>query len=395
MRFTLHRSELVKYLLEEYEGGGFVASRSHARKQPVRVVLYAALTLVLGGAAGWAFAHPGAQSLGAVGGMFLASAGAFSLMGTLVVFGFKRPENVVRWVLVLARVVRSGLVISALGLGAVSATLAIGVALYSVHIGEGYDIRPLRVQALEFALMATGLGIGITVQMRRDLIDVVRGRVHRLSFICESVLRVLVIEAWFTSVAVLVAPGSSGWILTAAALSLTAITWEIGRRSVDQRLIDAFTEAATEVQSASAAGEVMLGPLLHLEAICRRRFLGGGRFVNEDVVVLLRACVERLEPWERHDYRAETSMHVVQQRLMQWDDDKVRVEIGRLATALRRAVVLRRPIRTEPPRTDGDWGRLLRRWSELWFGVQDVRSECEHQPNGQRPTALLVDKARM
>lgn len=67
-----------------------------------------------------------------------------------------------------------------------------------------------------------------------------------------------------------------------------------------------------------------------------------------------------------------TSMHEVLQLLMCWEDDKVRVEIGRIVTALRRAVVLRLPMSEESRNADSVHAGWRRRWSEVWVGVQDV-----------------------
>lgn len=66
--------------------------------------------------------------------------------------------------------------------------------------------------------------------------------------------------------------------------------------------------------------------------------------ISELVATILRACVERVEPWERHDYRQETTAYALQELLRGWDDEMLRLEIGRFAVALRSAVVLGHPM---------------------------------------------------
>lgn len=355
-------------------------TRTHARRQPVRTAFHAALTVLLGCATAWVVANPGPWQVGVIAFPFLAAAAVFSLMAALMTVGISRSKKRVEWILRAGRAIREVLVVFGFAIAVGSAALAIVVAFYSLSRGDAFGSLAWRMTALQSVLLATGAIAGVSMPLRHPVIDIARGGVRRLPFVAESVSRVLVVGAWFTAAAILLAPASPVWVLTGVTLIVTMTTWELSRRAADRSLVDAFAQAAAKTASAATDGSSLLEPLVELERLSRHQYVAGGRLISELVATILRACVERVEPWERHDYRQETTAYALQELLRGWDDEMLRLEIGRFAVALRSAVVLghpmARPLAPTSPRQAF--------WREFWFGIQDVEREPEIQPEGSQ-----------
>lgn len=308
--------------------------------------------------------------------MILATAAAFSLMAALVTVGISRSGKTVGWMLRVGRAAREVLVLLGLAIAAACAVLAIVVVFYALSRGDAFGSLAWRLTGLQSALLATGSVAGISMPLRHPVIDIARGGLRRLPFIAESVTRVLILGAWFATAAILVAPASPVWVLTGVTLVATVTTWEVGRRAADRSLVDSFAQITAKTASAASDGSPLLEPLLELERISQHRYIACGRLISEYVAISLRACVERLQPWERHDYCQETTAFVVQDLLRGLDEEEVRVEIGRFATALRSVVVLGHPL----VRRTGPTSSRRAFWREFWYGIQDVECEAEGPP---------------
>lgn len=383
------QSRLVLRFQELHAGNTWVqGTRSHARRQPARTAFHGALTVLLGCATGWVLANPGPLQVGVMAVPFLAAAAIFSLMAALVTVGISRSKKRVDRILRAGRAIREVLLAFGLAIAVGSAALAIVVAFYSLSRGDAFGSLAWRVTALQSVLLATGAIAGVSMPLRHPVIDIARGRVRTFPFVAESVSRVLVVGAWFTAAAILLAPASPLWVLTGVTLVVTVATWELGRRSIDRGLVDAFAQTAAKTASAASEGSSLLEPLVELERLSRHQYVAGGRLISERVATILRACVERLEPWERHDYRQETTAYALQELLQGWDDEQFRVEIGRFAVALRSAVVLGDPM--APPLAPTSPRQAF--WREFWFGIHDVEREPENQPVGsQVPPSDALD----
>lgn len=337
---------LVGFVISAFRGDFLTESGRHVGARRRAIVAYVSYACVAAVGAAWLLTHPGQSGYRAIGGIPLASSSGIALIVALFSFliAVDRPDVVrtcVRWGH------RAALAFDYAGIALVSAFAGCGIfaALYSAHVDGVYDTRVLRADAVAFAYIASCLSIATHGAVTRPLFSVIRGRSRTPAHVVAAASRVLVIVSLFVSIAELAAPGSTTWITVAAALLLTTVGWEIAQRASADQALRRFVDRAAEAQAAAHRDD---GDLLHamasLENACSRKALGRKLIMESEVAMVIRSCLERIDPNEHRTYPKKTAMAELQVALSQLDDAVVRAEIGRLATALRQSVALHTPL---------------------------------------------------
>ncbi|WP_157550658.1 hypothetical protein [Nocardioides jensenii] len=314
------------------------------RHRPTTAWFFYAISAAAG--AIWSLAHADRSTYWLLVGIPLASSAALALLAaTFTIFtAMNRLDLIVK----LVRLGRSATaVIDSAGnaLAAFSAACGIAVALYATHLNGTHDTSALRAAAFSFAYMAAGVSLATNSVIARPMFSVVRGRPRTVAHILAAGTRVLIVVSLFTSITVLITPGTSAWITIAAGLLLTSIGWEVARHAGAEHAVRRFLEAATAVQSAATLPDGdLVGALAALENAGLTRARGRGLVVESEVMMIVRTCIERLDPHELRTYPPGTGMADLQKAFTQQDEEGLRDDIGRFVTSLRQAIVLRVPL---------------------------------------------------
>jgi hypothetical protein len=228
---------------------------------------------------------------------------------------------------------------------AVTAVIGIVLAAFAAHYDGRYDTTPLRTVALTSALMAAGLGVMARGGLA-PLFSVVKARPLPLSHVTLAVPRITVIASIFITAAEAAAPAKTTWWPIASALVLAAIGWEMSSfRPSRETALNRIADAALDVQEAARDGGTrMVSALGALESACLRKVAGDRRIVEGDIAYVIRACLERADPWEQLTYPANSELMRLRRVLSGWGDEEFFAEAGRFAAALRHALLLHTPL---------------------------------------------------